>query len=261
MPTGHDLQDSPPGAPPPPGSILPGSLRAADHFAAGVGGVFGADDRRRVPDNRAAPWRRICALRIRGAGGWLAGTGWLISPRIVITAGHCVFLPDENAWAREIIVIPALDGTNEPLASARAERFYATSGWMRSARPDCDYGAILVPRPGFVSAGAFEFAALPDAALRRARARICGYPADLEDATHPYFHGRVIDRLAPHELYYETDTFGGQSGSPIWIRDGAKDVVVGIHTTGRTRRHPRSNAGVRIDDDVARNLAMFRRLD
>jgi V8-like Glu-specific endopeptidase len=50
----------------------------------------------------------------------------------------------------------------------------------------------------------------------------------------------VTDR----RLFYEVDTFGGQSGAPVWVQadDGAPPVAVGIHAYG-TGGTP-SNLGV-----------------
>jgi glutamyl endopeptidase len=50
---------------------------------------------------------------------------------------------------------------------------------------------------------------------------------------------------------YDIDTFGGQSGSPIWQETQETGVVaVGIHTTGGVS----SNSGTRISSDVMENL-------
>src|SRR4051794_24962558 len=54
--------------------------------------VIGRDERQRVLDTDLTPWRKICSLQMRGAlGSGVIGTGWLVGPRTVITAGHCVF--------------------------------------------------------------------------------------------------------------------------------------------------------------------------
>src|SRR5918912_3129628 len=66
------------------------------------------DDRVRILDTELAPWRMICALRMRGpTGAGAIGTGWFIGPRTVLTAGHCVFSNHFfGGWASSIEVIP-----------------------------------------------------------------------------------------------------------------------------------------------------------
>jgi len=77
--------------------------------------IIGADDRQRIADTSALPYRWICDLSITDATGleWL-GTGWLASRRLVITAGHCVYLTNQGGWARRITVAPGRDGADQP---------------------------------------------------------------------------------------------------------------------------------------------------
>src|SRR5262245_44769083 len=121
-------------------SIRPRRPRVEPADASGVGAVVGIDDRRRVVDTTVAPWRSISALRITtSAATPLVATGWLISPRVVTTAGHCVFRHDDGGWVSEVVVIPALNGSRRPLASARSARFCSTVGFTKSRGPDHDY--------------------------------------------------------------------------------------------------------------------------
>jgi glutamyl endopeptidase len=55
-------------------------------------------------------------------------------------------------------------------------------------------------------------------------------------------------------LIYDIDTFGGQSGSPIWQQTAEAGLIaVGIHTTGGVS----SNSGTRITADVLGNLVKW----
>ena len=54
--------------------------------------VCGSDDRVQISPATAIPWRWNCELIITmGNGSTARGTGWLIGPRTVMTAGHVVF--------------------------------------------------------------------------------------------------------------------------------------------------------------------------
>jgi V8-like Glu-specific endopeptidase len=60
---------------------------------------------------RKTPWRKICDLIITANDGTLhSGTAWFISPRTLVTAGHCLFVYKPGAVAhgliRNIVVMP-----------------------------------------------------------------------------------------------------------------------------------------------------------
>jgi glutamyl endopeptidase len=218
--------------------------------------VIGNDDRRRVTNVQAFPWRQICALRIMArTGKQYVGTGWLIGRHALATAGHCVFLHREQGWARFIDVILALDGTARPFGAIRATRFRAVDGWVQDKRRDCDYAVIQLDdvHPGD-QLGWFEVAAEVDGDLVGTTVNISGYPADLDQAARQYFHARELVNISPEFLLYDIDTYGGQSGSPIWQTVDDRRVAVGVHTTGGFTE----NSGTRITPAILDNFATWR---
>jgi glutamyl endopeptidase len=64
--------------------------------------VIGIDERVRIYDTDLQPWRMVCVLKIRGPAGAAIGTGWLVGPKTVLTAGHCVNHPMLGGWATQI---------------------------------------------------------------------------------------------------------------------------------------------------------------
>jgi glutamyl endopeptidase len=217
--------------------------------------VIGDDDRRPVPDPTQSPWRHNCALRIKTKTNRnYVGTGWFIGPRTVMTAGHCVYIHDEGGWAQSIEVIPALDGDRKPFDSSRSSRFRAVDGWIERADSDFDYAAILLDDPLGEKTGWYGFAALDAATLQSADLNITGYPADRDRATRQYFHARRITRVTPRKIYYEIDTYGGQSGSCDYLLANGNRVAVGIHTTGAAA----ANSGTLINQDVFENMRRWK---
>jgi V8-like Glu-specific endopeptidase len=214
--------------------------------------VIGKDDRVRITGTRAVPWKRICHLLIEAKDGRrFTGTGWFIGPRTIATAGHCVYLHGAGGWAKSIQVVPGRDGTTEPYGRMTATRFSSVVGWVNGKDRDYDYGVIHLPRAFPASdIGSFGFANFPDDRLRSSRLNLAGYPGDKPAGTM-WFHGRTAQSLTPTRIGYDIDTFGGQSGSPVWVRttDG-KRYAVGIHTNGS----PRQNSATRINRQVFANL-------
>jgi V8-like Glu-specific endopeptidase len=213
--------------------------------------IVGNDDRVPVADPTESPWRHICSLQIESETGvQFLGTGWFIGPKTLMTAGHCVFLHDAGGWAKSITVIPALNGSELPYGSSLAKRFHATEGWTRDKDTNFDYGAIDLDAPFAPNPGTFGYTAAPDAELRTNEANIAGYPFDRDNGTRMYFHARAITSLSPQKLFYEIDTFGGQSGSPIFFNLDGERVAVGLHTSGSRS----SNSGTRITKEVLDNM-------
>jgi V8-like Glu-specific endopeptidase len=217
--------------------------------------VLGNDDRVRVADPlmRTNPWRQICALRIKAnTGAGFVGTAWFIGPRVLATAGHCVFMQKEGGWPRSIDVIPGKFGASEPYGRATATRFASVEGWVKDGGREFDYGVIFLDDPALgARIGNFEVEAALDAELPGHTARISGYPADRDRAEFQYFHERPLMTPTATLLEYDIDTFGGQSGSPVWrqVQNGPP-VAIGIHTTGGVT----SNFATRISEPVLDNL-------
>lgn len=217
--------------------------------------VIGNDDRVRLADDlaRTNPWRQICSLRIHAStGASYVGTAWFISPQVLATAGHCVFLQKEGGWADTIEVAPGRNGGAEPYGRLIAHRFASVDGWVTDNAKDFDYGVIFLDDLAVgTRVGNFEVEAAVDGEMAQATARISGYPADKDRAQYQYYHERVLQSVTPTRLLYDIDTFGGQSGSPIWLQaEGSRAVAVGIHTTGGLT----SNSGTRISEPVLDNL-------
>jgi glutamyl endopeptidase len=217
--------------------------------------VFGNDDRVKVSqDNmRDNPWRQICSLRIRSQRGReYVGTGWFIAPKVLATAGHCVYLTQEGGWPESIAVIPARYGGGGPFGSVTATRFATVKGWTIKKERDFDYGVIfLEDDDAGKKVGNFEVRALSDRELKGVAAKVSGYPADRDSAQFQYYHERPVMDVTSGRLMYDIDTFGGQSGSPLFQEiEGEGVVAVGIHTTGGVT----SNSGTRISEDVITNM-------
>jgi V8-like Glu-specific endopeptidase len=217
--------------------------------------VIGNDDRVKVAPELLGrnPWRQICALRIRSTSNrTYVGTAWFIAPGVLATAGHCVFLHDDGRWPQFIDVIPSKSGQTEPFGRVRATRFATVDGWTQQRSRDFDYGVIFLDdtRPGTL-VGNFEVAALANAELGGVVTKVSGYPADRERAEFQFFHERPLVDVTQTRLVYDIDTFGGQSGSPIWVDTNELGLIaVGIHTTGGLS----SNSGTRISEEVLDNL-------
>lgn len=110
--------------------------------------LIGSDSRIRTRRTTVAPFRYICNLEydVPKLGNWAIGTGTLIGPRTVLTAGHCLVDRRGNLLiAARMRVIPGRNGTLEPLPATQATRFIVPRNYA-PASPN-DYGIIQLRDP------------------------------------------------------------------------------------------------------------------
>jgi glutamyl endopeptidase len=218
--------------------------------------VIGADNRVRVFATTSYPWRAICSLKITAKDGskWI-GTGWLVAPRTVITAGHCVFMHDHGGWAKSIEVIPGLNDASRPYGSGISSNLRSVTGWTNSKNRDYDYGAIILPansRPGDLT-GYFGFGVKTDAYLMSSVLNLSGYPGD-KGGNQQWFMALKPKSVTSRVIKYDIDTFGGQSGAPVWVKVGDIRTCVGIHTNGDLS----GNSATRIVTPVFNNIQSWK---
>ncbi len=206
----------------------------------------GTDDRVQVlaratnPSTTLFPFNTICHIDV-GSGH---GSGTLIAPRVVLTAGH---VPRGAASAT---VTP---GANFPAATA-AEQRPASPGSQTSTvfhfHPTLDLALVILPA-AFTRPTRFMMLQ-PRGDLNTATLlTIAGYPGVIPPpatAPIPGSMWRHTDRLrltdvTPTHLTYRIDTTAGQSGSPLWLlgNDNIR-LLLGVHIQGGAV----ANTGVRI---------------
>ena len=111
--------------------------------------IIDRDDRFQILNTTAVPWKRICHLQITAANGKrFLGSGALIGPRTIVTAGHCVFMKEQGGWASSITVTPGRSGNSRPFGSSNAVTLKSVRGWVNNSGRAYDYGAIILP-PSF----------------------------------------------------------------------------------------------------------------
>lgn len=220
--------------------------------------IIGTDDRVRIMNTTLYPWRAICALRMTAADGtrWI-GTGWLVGPRTVITAGHCVFMHNNGGWAKSIEVIPGMNGALRPYGSCVATTFRSVKGWTDSKNREYDYGAIILPENCRMGdrTGYFGYAVKDNGFLMASVLNLSGYPGD-KGGSEQWFMSKKAKSVSGRVITYEIDTMGGQSGAPVWVKIGEERYCVGIHTNG----HSSGNSATRIVKPVFDNIKAWKAL-
>ncbi len=220
--------------------------------------VHGPDNRRQITDGKTAkyPWCTNASLLITARDGsqWI-GTGWFVSPRTLVTAGHCVYIknsgtPGRDGWVKNIQVMPGRDGNKRPFGSKTSTRFWSVNGWINSGDENYDYGAIILPGAFSPSPGTIGYAVYADPALLALTVNVAGYPGDKPPGTLWYDTKRVAS-VSASKVFYDIDTAGGQSGAAVYrIDNNGKRIGIAVHAYGG----PTTNSGTRISTPVFTNI-------
>jgi glutamyl endopeptidase len=218
--------------------------------------VHGIDDRVQVNDTHRYPWSATSSLLITARDGsqWI-GTAWFVSPRTLVTAGHCVYIanspmPGRNGWVKSIQVLPGRNGTHLPFGSVTATQFWTVRGWSEHGDENYDYGAIIVPTGVGETVGTLGFGVYGDDDLTGRVTNITGYPGD-QPAGTMWYDARAIASTNPSKVHYDIDTAGGQSGAAVYLIEGGQRISVAVHAYGG----PSTNSGTRISALVFKNLS------
>jgi glutamyl endopeptidase len=225
--------------------------------------VHGQDDRVPITNGDPAkyPWSINASLLITARDGsqWI-GTGWFISPRTLVTAGHCVYIkgseiPGRDGWVKSMQVMPGRDVNDLPFGKLTSQHFFTVKGWADNGDENYDYGAIILPKPFTKDPGTIGYAVYADAQLASMVVNITGYPGDKPDGT--LWHDKKnIASTSPSKVHYDIDTAGGQSGAAVYHIDAQnKRIGVAVHAYGG----PTTNSGTRVSTPVFANFKHWSR--
>lgn len=216
----------------------------------GTMSIIGTDDTVRVADVGAYP-ARVTGLITRG--GFPHCTGTLVSPDVVLTAGHCLHdTTGGRGWWPGLAFHTRLFSDGHRACAARADGLMAFRGWVERGDERHDVGLMRLTCAIGESDGWLGVAPAPRN-LTGVDVMVQGFPgerlAQLWMSTGPILHD---DR---HLVFYDNDTLEGMSGAalqrhqPRRGRACSGQCVVGVHAYGRhdgDGRHARHNHGPRL---------------
>jgi glutamyl endopeptidase len=221
--------------------------------------VHGVDNRIKVTETNKYPFRLNASLLITARDGsqWV-GTAWFISPRTLITAGHCVYIKNSgvhgrDGWVKSIQVMPGRNGSALPYGSVTSTQFCTVKGWADTGDENYDYAAIIIPTDVGSIVGVIGFGSYPDGELTGAVANVTGYPGDKPSGTM-WYDTKGIATVNASKVYYDIDTAGGQSGAAVYVIKGGQRIAVAIHAYGGAV----TNSGTRISTPVFQNLTNWK---
>ncbi|HDL7644618.1 TPA: serine protease [Yersinia enterocolitica] len=205
---------------------------------------FGKDDRTAVTNSSQWPWQAIG--QVETASGNLC-TATLISPRLALTAGHCVLAPPGKIDRAVALRFISHNGHWKYQITSLETLVDAKLG--KKLKPDGD-GWIVPP-----AAAAYDYALirltnkkpvpikpLPlwdgtanklTQALKQVDRKItqAGYPLDHLDTLYSHEDCLITGWAQQGVLSHQCDTLPGDSGSPLLLKNGEKWSLIAIQSS------------------------------
>lgn len=206
------------------------------------------------PDaNQGFPYRTIARIEY---GGGNYGTGWMLGPDLVLTAGHVVYNRGQNRWANVQGVSIGANGNERPYGTCNVVNMYTVLGYSRDGSDNYDYGAIKVDCESGRTTGWMGLSTTEHENPNGQLVEISGFPN--EKSGELWSDRDPIVRNNTYRLYSSTVATGGQSGAPMWqTREGCGTCSIGIFTHFRASGSERS-IGPRIRSVMIDNYQAWR---
>ncbi len=181
------------------------------------------------------------------------GTGFIVGNHKIVTAAHCLDTAFDVTYT-----LYNSDGTEK--ATYNAVNYHLPQKFISGTNdnPDYDYAVVTVAED-LNSYNCFNIGVCRDDILDlKPNIYITGYAGNASPANRNLTHnivtgsGKFIDDgsgniISSKVLYYSTDTVGGTSGAPIYVKDSnGVMTVIGIHRGGFSTY----NWGRRIDSNI-----------
>lgn len=190
-----------------------------------------------VPDTSFFPFSAVCQLQVSGAGGAGVGTGFYIGREKILTVGHNFHhAPWSDAWwASSVLVQPGFDGGSCQFP----EKSFSIDGrtlvhkrWGDSKDITWDLAVLRVPG---LPAPNDQWFQLPDSCPVPQDFFVAGFgQIGAGTADQPMrCDGGPVTRIDDELMYYNVNTKGGNSGSPVFVNDQS-GMVVAVHRAPAT---------------------------
>lgn len=217
--------------------------------------IPGVDGRERIENTIDWPNLLHGQLTMKYSDGEYGGSGVLIGPHHLLTAAHNVYDVDKKEWARSISVRLGLNEAVAPFGEIKVAKAYTFDQWVQNKDSNYDMALITLSNSIGYKTGWAGVVSLEDESLVKKNVTITGYPGDMgfNKMMKMSHRLKVVD---PERFYYDIDTYGGQSGSGIWIQKFASPYVIGVHTLGEGALYT-GNSGVRLSSPKLHKVAKW----
>jgi V8-like Glu-specific endopeptidase len=190
-----------------------------------------------ITDASASPWKDVVLIRVVFPDGQRAlATGAIVGENDILTASHVLYAAEHGGAATEVRVYPGFDdasGEDYLLGRTELRYFPVPAGpWYASQMTD-DYALIGVEARfhswfGLSSAYYENFPSIGGV-------QQSGYEGVLAEGHGRPVQGYTVGTAQRADAYWLTGNMAigpGDSGSPLWVGEGAQNIVIGLASGG-----------------------------
>lgn len=212
--------------------------------------VIGTDNRTLVQNTLVSPFRMVVYVKAYfpklAPNQYNQGTGAMIGPDAVLTAGHVLYDKNYGGLATRVEVLPAYNGGQAPLGVATGRAWYVTNAFKASGAANEDIGLIKLNSTIGQTTGTFSLAS---GVKQGDELTMAGYPSDKNGRMTQM--SSAIQAVTGGIAEYLFDTAPGSSGSPVYNKKNQIEVV---HSAGSTSM----NQGVALSAEQVKQLLTWR---
>lgn len=193
------------------------------------------------------PYSAICRYT-----GDINATAFITGKRVALTAAHVVYDKYDDSWYTTTpYVLPhAPAGVSDSYVrnnGVRVLKAIIPSNYKTYSNPSNDYAILILEEDVGTDNGILPLSASSISVGNSAK--VIGYPAEITYLYRLYMHESpgTVTSVSDKYIYYNCDTLGGNSGSPVirvtTTNGVTKYNVIAIHNQG----YPTYNVGHRVD--------------
>lgn len=200
--------------------------------------IIGSDDRQKItyPYNSSQFRSTVYVETHTADGGIYRGSGFMIGPNAVATAGHVVFAHGHggDGWITYAKVIPALCSAvsgSGYYGYAEAIAYQCGANYANGESADDDWGIIILDRNIGNQTGWLDIASLSLSSYNNLSVKLNGYPAEVRGEYQEDLFmstGTISSATSRTLTSYNIDCTGATSGGPCYYASNGQYKVIGI---------------------------------